>query len=377
MNLALDEKYEDFRDEVKKFSKEYIYPYAKEADKNQHLPSQIIESLSSKGYICPIMPSKYGGQGFDNVENVILNEEIGGACSSTRSLMTVNGMFGLGILKWGTELQKEKYLYDIAAGKKIGAFALSEPNVGSDAKSINTTATESDDYYILNGHKKWITMAQIADCFIVFANCEGDKNAAFIVDRDAEGLTVEPINNLLGCRASMIGELIFDNCKIPKSSLLGKIGFGIAQVALTCLDYGRFSIACGCVGIAQSCLDESVKYSKERIQFSQPIKDNQLIQKKITEMVVNIKASRLLCLNAAVLKDNCEPDSIMETWNAKYFASTKLKNIVADAVQIHGANGISEEYNVERYYRDSIINEIIEGSTQVHEILISRNILNN
>lgn len=371
MDLGLSEKYTDFRQEVRAFVDSEIVPNAKKYDREQLLPKALIDKLNSKGYLSAMIPKKYDGTELDNISIAILNEEIGRGCSSTRSLLTVHGMCALGILRWGNDELKNKYLYDLAKGKKIGAFALTEPEVGSNAKAINTTAELCGEYYILDGRKKWITMAQIADIFILFAKCEGVPTA-FILDRNTPGITIEPINDLLGCRASMIASIKLNNCKIPKENLVGKIGAGLSHVALTCLDYGRFTIGCGCVGVAQACLEDSIEYSRNREQFGSLLKDNQLIQKMITEMVVKIKSARLLCYNAAILKDNLEPDSIMETWNAKYFASSILMQTALDAVQIHGGNGISPDYNVERYYRDAKINEIIEGTSQIHEILIAK-----
>lgn len=372
MELNLDEKYQAFQEEVREFVDMEIVPNAKKYDEEQLLPRELIDKLADKGYLSAVIPKKFGGSQLDNVCIAILNEEVGRGCSSTRSLLTVHGMCALGILRWGSNDLKERYLKDLASGKKIGAFALTEPDIGSNAREISTTAVEDGDYYVLNGEKKWITMAQIADVFILYAKCEGVPTA-FLVDRNIEGLDIEPINDLLGCRASMIGRIKLNNCKVKKENLIGKIGTGLSHVALTCLDYGRFTIGCGCVGIAQACLEDSIEYSSQRQQFGHYIKDNQLIQKMISEMVVNTKAARLLCYNAAILKDNLEPDSIMETWNAKYFASKVLMQIATDALQIHGGNGVSKNYNVERYYRDAKINEIIEGSSQIHEVLIAKN----
>ncbi|WP_307416472.1 acyl-CoA dehydrogenase family protein [Paenibacillus sp. W2I17] len=306
----------------------------------------------------------------DNITIGILNEEVGRGCSSVRSLLTVQGMVGLAILRWGTEQQRQYWLPALATGTTLGSFGLTEPSVGSDAKSIETTAVLDGDEYILNGHKKWITMGQLADVFLILAQCE-NKPTAFIVERDSIGFSVEPMSGLLGARASMIAELKMDSCRIPKENLLGQVGTGLSHVALPCLDYGRYTIACGCVGLAKACLDASVHYANSRIQFGRAIRENQMIQKMITEMSVNMKAARMLCYRAGYLRDVGDPESIMETWTAKYFASTMVNKVASDAVQIHGANGCHRDYPVERYYRDARINEIIEGTTQMHEILIA------
>lgn len=370
---VISKNHQDLRKEIRDFVDKEIAPHAREVDKEQKLNKEIIKKLAEKGYLSSTIPLKYGGSELDNLSIAILNEEIGRGCTSTRNLLTVHGMCSIAILKWGTEEQREKYLPAFSVGEKLGAFALTEPFVGSDAKSIEATAEIEGDYYVLNGRKKWITMAQIADVFLVFAKLRG-KVTAFLLDRNTEGLTIKPITNLMGSRGSMLGELIMENCRVPQNTIIGRIGGGLVHVALNCLDYGRFTVACGCVGLGQAALQASVDYANKRSQFNEPLKNNQLIKKMITEMSVNIKAARLLCLNAAKLKDELDPDSIMETWNAKYFASTMLRKVTADAVQIHGGNGISTDYDVERYYRDSIINEIIEGSTQMHEMLIGSHI---
>jgi alkylation response protein AidB-like acyl-CoA dehydrogenase len=177
----------------------------------------------------------------------------------------------------------------------------------------------------------------------------------------------------MGARASMIAEVIMENCRIPKENIVGAVGTGLSHVAMSSLDYGRYTVACGCVGLAQACLDESLRYARRRRQFGQALRKNQLIQKIITEMVVNIEAARLLCLNAGYLKESGDPDSIMAIWNAKYFASKMAVQVASDAVQIHGANGCCRDYPVERYYRDAKINEIIEGTNQMHEVMIATN----
>jgi glutaryl-CoA dehydrogenase (non-decarboxylating) len=360
------------QNEVRTFVEREISPYASEYDQRQSFPAELIRKLSQNGYLGTLLPPEYGGRGLSMFEHAILNEEIGRGCSSVRSLLTVHGMLVIAIHKWGTEEQRDFWLKKLALGEAIGAFALTEPNVGSDAKSIETTATDSGDDYVINGRKKWITFGQIADVFLVIAKLDG-KPTAFLVEKNRPGFTIKPMSGLMGCRASGTAELNFQDCRIPKTNLVGNPGFGLSYVALNSLDYGRYSIACGAVGLGQACLDECLHYARKRKQFGEPLRQHQLIQKMITEMVVNIKAGRLLCYNAGILKDNGDPDSIMETWAAKYFTTTMLPKITGDAVQIHGANGCSGEFKVERYYRDAKIMEIIEGTTQMHEILIATN----
>lgn len=372
--ILLNELQTKLQTEFKDFANTKVYPFSKENDTTENLDRKIVDCMIEMGYLGSMIPSKYEGSDFDSLTIGILNEEIGRVCSSTRSLLTVHGMVAIAINKWGTKEQKEYWLPKLAKGNIIGAFALTEPDAGSDANSLNTVATEDGNNYIINGQKKWITMGQIADIFLVFAKLN-DKATAFLVSKDTPGFSLKPMNDLLGVRASMLAELKFDNCVIPKENLVGKEGIGLSHVGLYSLDYGRYTIACGCVGLAQACLDESIEYSKSRTQFKVPIYNHQLIQKIITEMIVNIKAARLLCYNAGKLRDDGNLDSIMETWCAKYFASKMVNDVSSKAVQIFGAKGLSKEYSIERYFRDARVNEIIEGSSQIHESLIAKNII--
>lgn len=374
MELTSEQK--AFQSEIKSFVDKEIIPVASEFDANNSLTPEIIRKLSEKGYLGALLPQEYGGRDLSMLLLGIMHEEIGRGCSSVRSLLTVHGMAALAVLKWGTQEQRDYWLKRLATGNAIAAFALTEPNVGSDAKSIETTAVLVDDYYILNGKKKWITFGQIADVFLLFAKLDG-KPTAFLVEKNSPGLSIKPVSGLLGLRASGTAELDMAECRIPKENLVGNPGFGLSYVALHSLDYGRYSIACGSVGLGQACLDECLQYARKRKQFGEPLRQHQLIQKIITEIVVNVKAARLLCYNAGYLKDNGDPDSIMETWSAKYFATTMLQKITSDAIQIHGANGCSNQYPVERFYRDAKIMEIIEGTSQMHEILIATNAFRN
>jgi len=281
-------------------------------------------------------------------------------------------MASYAIWRWGNAQQKAHWLPRLASGETLGAFALTEPNAGSDARRIEMTAARQDDVYLLNGRKKWITYGQIADLFLVFAQSDG-KASAFLVERDSPGLTFQPMHGLLGTRASMLAELAFDDCAVPKQNLIGGLGFGFSTVAMSALDLGRYSVAWGCVGLGQACLEAGLKYSSQRRQFGEPLRKHQLIQEMIANMVTNVKAARLLCYHAGYLKDVADPRSTAETLVAKYFASTMAPRVASDAVQIHGGNGCGSDYPVQRYLRDAKVMEIIEGSNQMQQILISRN----
>jgi hypothetical protein len=352
------------------FVNQQILPHADAWDQAEQTPSEIITMLAQEGYLGAIVPISKGGTGKDMVTFGLLHGAIGRGCSSIRSLLTVHSMVAYAINKWGSRHHKERWLSPLLSGELIGAFGLSEPNVGSDAGSITTTATPTGHSYILNGCKKWTTYGQIANLFLIYATCEG-KHAAFLVERNTPGLQVKPINGMLGTRASMLAELTLDGCEIPKENLIGGLGFGLAAVATSTLDIGRYSVAWGSVGIIEASLEASLAYTTSRTQFGVPIKNHQLIQQMITNMRVNLEAARLLCYQAGFLKDTNSPDTVMKTWMAKYFAATSATQASSDAVQIHGANGCSPDYPVQRYYRDSKIMEIIEGSTQIQQIMIA------
>lgn len=370
MKLELSVQQKNAQAEFRAFVNEEISPNAGEWDRKESTPPELIKQIAERGFLGAILPKEYGGKAMDMITYGILNEEIGRGCSSVRSLLTVHNMVSQALCKWGNKSQKEYWLPKFAYGEIIAAFALSEPNVGSDAKSVETTAILSDDAYVLNGQKKWITYGQIADVFLVFAKC-GGKPSAFLVGKNSPGFSIKPMSGILGTRASMVAELQFDNCQVPLENLVGKLGFGFSYIASSALDYGRYSVATGSVGIAQACLEACIKYTNERKQFDVYLKEHQLIRQKITQMITNMKAARLLCYQAGYLKDINDPNSIIETSIAKYFASTVATKIANDAVQIHGGNGCSSEYPVERYLRDSKIMEIIEGSTQIQEITIA------
>lgn len=352
------------------FVDEEIAPYANQWDREERTPPELIQKLAHKGYLGALLPKDSGGSGMDAITYGLLSEEIGRACSSLRSLLTVHSMVAHALLKWGSPLQKADWIPQLASGEAIAAFALSEPNVGSDAKSVETTATLSGNSYLLNGQKKWITYGQIADIFLVFAQCDG-KPSAFLVEKNSPGLSIEPISGMLGVRASMLAQLHFNNCQIPQENLVCRQGFGFSHVAASALDCGRYSVAWGCVGIAQACLEACIQYTSQRQQFGVYLREHQLIRQLITDAIANIKAARLLCYQAGYLKDIGNPKSIMETSIAKYFASTTATKVASDAVQIHGGNGCSSDYPVQRYFRDAKIMEIIEGSTQIQQLTIA------
>lgn len=359
------------REAFRTFVDEEVMPYADKYDQEEQIPAEVINKLSQQGFLGSIIPAEYSGAGMDMLTFGLLCKELGRGSSSLLSLLTVHAMLCQSILKWGSATQRKYWLPKLAAGEALGAFALTEPQVGSDAKSVETKAVREGNAFVLNGRKKWITFGQKANLFLIIAQCD-EKPSAFLVEKSNPGIYIKPIQGMLGFRASMLAEVIMEGCAIPEENLVGQIGFGFSHVVGSALDLGRFCVGWGCVGLAQACLEASLRYSNERKQFGTFLREHQLIQQMIADMIVNIKAAELLCCNAAKLRDLADPDSIMETSISKYFASTMVVKAASDAVQIHGANGCSSNYPVQRYYRDAKIMEIIEGSNQMQQIIISK-----
>lgn len=370
MLIEYTKKQMQFLKEVRDFVNSEIIPFADENDRAENLPKQLISKLMDKQYLGGLIPRQYNGVNMDYITLGILNEEMGRGCSSIRSLLTVHGMVSLIISKWGTEKQKEKWLPKLATGEKIASFCLTEPEAGSDAKDIKTTASPHGDTYLINGVKKWITMGQLSDLFLVFAKVD-DQPTSFLIEKETPGIRISSITGMLGSRASMLAEIHFENCQIKSENIIGKPGTGLIHIASTGLEYGRYSIACSCVGSAQYCYEMSLKYARERKQFGKTLRNYQLIQKMIAEMATYIDAARSLCLKAGHYKTIGDPKAVAATWKAKYFATIALNKIAGDAVQIHGANGCSSAFSVERHFRDAKINEIVEGTTQMHEMMIA------
>lgn len=372
MDFQLTEEHIQIRKEARDFADKYLVPFANEFDRNEAISKEVIQQMADAGFLGATIPKEYGGRGIGQLAYGILNEEIGRGCSSVRSLVTVHSsIVAETIARWGTKDHKQEWLPQLAKGEKIAAFGLSEPEVGSDAKSIKTTYEEKDDHFVLNGTKKWITFAEIADLFIIIGR-NGEHTSAFLVEKNFPGVEVIPIKGILGTRASMLAEIRMKDVKVPKNNLLGIKGMGFLQIVNAGLDNGRFSVACGSLGIALACLEDSIDYAKKRVQFDVPIKDHQLIKQKVANMVTGVKAARLVCYNAGWLREQKSPSAIIQTSMAKYFASKVANEAAAEAVQIHGANGCHDEFNVARYYRDAKVMEIIEGSSEIQQLLISK-----
>ncbi|HLC15785.1 MAG TPA: acyl-CoA dehydrogenase family protein [Thermodesulfovibrionia bacterium] len=372
MDMELTQKQKEAKGEFKAFVDEHLMPNAEKYDQEERLPQEeLIDKLAQKGYLGAIVPKAYGGSEMDMLTFGLLCEEIGRASLSVISLLTVHGMVCQALIKWGTEEQRSLWLPRLASGEAVAAFGLTEPDIGSDAKNVQTRAVHSGNSYILTGRKKWISCGQIAKVFLIFASLE-DRPAAFLVERGTEGFSTTPIRGMLGFRAAMLAELEMNDCPVPEGNIVGRAGFGFSHVAGSALDHGRYCVGWACVGLAQGCLDACIQYTNARMQFGVLLRKHQLIQQMIAEMITNIKAARALCYHAAYLKDTGSPDMIMEASIAKYFCSQVAVRAASDAVQIHGANGCSSEYPLQRYLRDAKITEIIEGSSQIQQLIISQ-----
>ena len=378
MQLELNEQQKMIRNMVREFAEKEVAPIAAELDKKGEYPTKTLEKMAKLGLLGTVIPTEYGGAGLDTISYATVIEEISRKCASTGVITSVhNSLVAYPIMKYGTEEQKKKYLPILAKGEKIGAFAGTEPNAGSDLGAMQTTAVLKGDKYIINGDKTFITSGPKAGIIIVFAVT--DKNAGakgistFIVENDMKGYKVGSIFEKLGINASQTSELIFENMEVPKENLLGKEGEGF-KIALATLDGGRIGIAAQSVGIAQAALDESIEYSKQREQFGRPIAKFQAIQWMIADMATRIEAARYLVYNAAYVKDKGERFS-KEAAMAKLFASETAMEAAIKAVQIHGGYGYTKEYTVERLFRDAKITEIYEGTSEVQRMVIAGSLL--
>jgi alkylation response protein AidB-like acyl-CoA dehydrogenase len=358
------------QDAFRSFARQEISPRANLFDQEEGIPRLYLRMLAAHGYVGSLLPSEWGGRALDTVSYGLLHKEIAQSSGSVASLLTVHDMTSHALLRWGNAELKKSWLPLLATGERMAAFAVSEAEAGSDVKAVSLTAKRRNDSVVLTGKKKWITGGQIADVFLVLGRCDG-KPTTFFVERSRPGISVEPISGMLGLRASMLGTVIFDNCEIPIENMVGRMNFG-ETVVQTALDLGRLNVAWDSLGIIEGCMEASIDYADNRKQFGVPLSQHQLVSQMITEMVTGFEAARLLCIRASRSREDNDPQSTLMTLTAKYFASRTAARAASDAVQIHGAAGCSSEYPVARYLRDSKIMEIIEGSSQIQQLLISK-----
>ena len=378
MNFKYTETQEMIRQTARKFAEERLAPGSIERDEKEEFPHDAIKELGELGFMGMMVPEEWGGSGLDTTSYALAMEEISRVDASCGVIMSVNNsLVCYGINKFGTQDQKKRYLRDLATGKKLGAFALSEPEAGSDASNQRTTALRDGDVYVLNGTKNWITNGSTASIVIVMAATDKSKGpkgiSTFIVEKGFPGFTVAKKEKKLGIRSSDTVSVSFQDCRVPAANRIGEDGDGF-KFAMKTLEGGRIGIAAQALGIAQACLDASISYAKQRKAFDRPIAELQAIQFKLADMSANIDAARLLLLRAAALKEAERPFG-MEAAMAKLFASKIAVLAALEAIQIHGGYGYVREYLVERYLRDAKITEIYEGTSEIQRVVIARSLL--
>lgn len=378
MNFELTETHRLIRETARNFAVDRVAPRSIERDEHEEFPHDLVKEMGALGFMGMMVPEHWGGAGLDTISYVLAMEEISRVDASCGVIMSVNNsLVCFGIEKFGSEDQKERYLRDLASGKKLGAFALSEPEAGSDASNQRTVAFRDGDHYILNGTKNWITNGSTAEVVLVMAATDKTKGAkgisTFIVEKGTPGFFVAKKEKKLGIRSSDTVSLAFQDARIPVVNRIGEEGDGF-RFAMKTLEGGRIGIAAQALGIAQACLDASISYAKQRKAFDKPIAEFQAIQFKIAEMATNIEAARMLTLRAAFLKDSGQPFGDAAAM-AKLFASKVAVQAALEAIQLHGGYGYVREYLVERYLRDAKITEIYEGTSEIQRIVISRGLL--
>ncbi|MDQ7030355.1 MAG: acyl-CoA dehydrogenase family protein [Ardenticatenia bacterium] len=379
MDFRLTEEQEAIRERARAFARQEVAPIAREADEKGEFPLHLVRRMGELGFLCGPVEPEYGGAGMDYLSFALVYEELGWADSSVRGFLAVHaGLVALCLRDWGTETQKCTYLPRLATGELIGCYCLTEPNAGSDAAALETHVREEEDAYVLNGEKIWITNGNIADVAIVFATHDPTRRhrgiSAFLVETNTPGFRREAMpGKELGHRASDHARIVLEECRVPKDALLGAPGEGF-KVAMSALDHGRLGVAAGAVGVAQACLDACVAFTTGRRQFGRRLADFQMIQATLADMATHVEAARWLVYRAAWLKDQGLP-STKETSIAKLFATETAAKIASDAVLLHGGRGYSNEYPVERHYRDIKGLQIYEGTSHIQRIIIARHLV--
>jgi len=380
VQFPLTEEQRLIQETAREFADKEVAPAADRHNREETFPRELVKKLADMGFLGMLIPEEFGGSAAGNFALVLALEEINRACASTGVTMSVhNSLVSAPIVHWGNDDIKRRYLPRLASGEILGAYALSEPGSGSDAAGLVTTAVRDGNHYVINGTKNFITTGAEADMAIVMVRTDPTHKTrgitAIILDRELKGYSVGKKEDKLGLRASSTVQLVFEDLRVPVTQVLGEVGSGF-KIAMHTLDGGRVGIAAQAVGIAQACLDASVKYALEREAFGQPIANFQAIQWKIADMATRIEAARLLVYNAARLKDLGQPHG-KEAAMAKLFASEIANECARQAVQVHGGAGYLEDFPVERYFRDARITEIYEGTSEIQRVVISRHVLKN
>lgn len=353
------------------FATEVLRPRAGEFDRDEAVPREIMRAMADEGFLGSVLPVEYGGAGLDPLSYGRLTLEIGKGCPSVRTLLTVHtSLVGETLARLGSPAQKDGWLPQLASGRAFACFALSEPLSGSDAAAASTSYRETDGGFVLNGRKQWISYGAVADLFLVFANCDG-VGSAFLVERGMAGVSTTPMTGLMASRGSHIAQVDLDDVVVPRANLVGRIGAGFSFVANTALFFGRYSIAWAGVAIAEAALEEMAAYARTREQFGKKLRQHQLVMAMLADAVTGVHAGRALCERVGSMRNAGLDDAVNEANIAKYMTSQSAMAIATSAVQLLGANGISSAYPVERLFREAKVLEIIEGSTQIQQQLLS------
>jgi butyryl-CoA dehydrogenase len=375
MDFELTDEQRLVRETARAFTDNEIVERARENDRNEHFDLELVEKIAAQGYLGAIVPREYGGAGLDYLTYGLIVEEVGRGDSAMRTVVSVQtSLVCSALVRWGTEEQKQHYLPKLCSGEWLGCFGLTEPDTGSDAANQRTRATKTDSGWVINGAKMFISMGNYARLALVFAQTDPGLAhrglACFLVDTDQPGYQPRPVHHKLGLRGSDTAEISLTDVEVPDDAILGEIGDGF-KVAMSSLDSGRYSVAAGCVGICQGCLDASIRYSKERQQFGRPIASFQLVQEMLADMALETEAARMLVWRAGYLKDTGKPNTT-ETSVAKLYATEAAVKCANAAIQVHGGSGYVDDYPVERYLRDARVTTLYEGTSQIQKLIIGR-----
>ncbi len=375
MDFELTDEQRLVRETAHAFTDNEIVERARENDRNEHFDLDLVQKIAAQGYLGAIVPREYGGAGLDYLTYGLIVEEIGRGDSAMRTVVSVQtSLVCSALMRWGTEEQKHRYLPKLCSGEWLGCFGLTEPDTGSDAANQRTRAKKTDSGWVINGAKMFISLGNHARVALVFAQTDPDLGhrglACFLVDTEQAGYEPRPVHHKLGLRGSDTAEISLSDVEAPDDAMLGQVGDGF-KVAMSSLDSGRYSVAAGCVGICQGCLDASVRYSKERQQFGRPIAAFQLIQEMLADMALETDAARMLVWRAGFLKDKGQPNTT-ETSIAKLYATEASVRCANAAIQVHGGSGYVDDYPVERYLRDARVTTLYEGTSQIQKLIIGR-----
>jgi butyryl-CoA dehydrogenase len=375
LDFQLSDEQRLISEAAREFADREIAPRVRENDRAARFDRELASKLGEVGYLGAPVAEKYGGRGLDYLGYGLIVEQVGRADSSARTVVSVQTSLVAGsIEKWGSEEQKRKWLPRLCSGEGLGCFGLTEPDTGSDAANLRTRATRTDSGWSISGQKMWISLGNVSDFALIFAQTDPEKKhrglACFIVPTDSDGFTTQEIHGKLGLRSSDTAEISLDEVEVGEEAMLGEVGDGF-KVAMSALENGRYSVAAGCVGICEGCVQSSVEYAKDRKQFGVPLARFQLVQEMITEMILRRDASRMLVLRAGLLKDEKKPNAT-ETSVAKLYATEAAVECANLAIQVHGGSGYVDDYPVERYLRDARVTTLYEGTSQIQKLIIGR-----